>query len=207
MASRLAGRSIGLVTGLRRGAGFGGGLRGSGDGHRGAEERHGAADRPLVSDVGMSVFLATGTCVSEGSQFTGYANLGRRFRPMMANAEVVPIRRGDLGEPIRQPTQGWVYFIGIRAQPTYVKIGWTSVSAEARADDLQTGIPYELEVLGVLPGSQRDERQLHRRFEVARVRGEWFTPTTEIYEFIRTNTRKNRGEWFHRPRRGVRVSP
>jgi hypothetical protein len=40
-----------------------------------------------------------------------------------------------------------------------------------------------LEILAVLPGADR-ERQLHKRFAVHRVRGEWFRQDPEILTFI-----------------------
>lgn len=54
-----------------------------------------------------------------------------------------------------------------------VKIGF-SRRPERRPHELQTGNPRELVLRHVVPGDRAMESQLHRRFEPARIRGEWF---------------------------------
>lgn len=55
------------------------------------------------------------------------------------------------------------------------KIGYTEATPEQRLAALQTGNPYELKLIGAFRvRSQSYEHKLHRRFEGARVIGEWF---------------------------------
>lgn len=68
-----------------------------------------------------------------------------------------------------------VYFIeaiGLNA----IKIGM-SRQVEYRFDAIQACCPAELRLLGTVPGSKQLERQLHKRFVLLRVRGEWFSAT------------------------------
>ena len=65
----------------------------------------------------------------------------------------------------------------------YVKIGRT-VDMAHRLSGLQTGNPYELEVLKVIDEGKYTESGLHERFKEYRVRGEWFTLNDEIKAFI-----------------------
>lgn len=64
-----------------------------------------------------------------------------------------------------------VYFI--HAPGVGVKIG-TSNNPEKRRQQLQTGMPVDLTLIGSVVGDYDLERTLHRRFRSVRVRGEWF---------------------------------
>ena len=66
----------------------------------------------------------------------------------------------------------FVYFIQ-EGQRGPVKIG-RAVDPERRIRQLQTGNPTTLGLRHVLPGGPKLESALHRRFEPARIRGEWF---------------------------------
>ncbi len=66
-----------------------------------------------------------------------------------------------------------------------IKIGFTdSVDASDRLSTLQTGSPVPLRLLGTIPGTMDDEKDLHRRFASARVVGEWFKPVSELLALI-----------------------
>ena len=54
-----------------------------------------------------------------------------------------------------------------------VKIG-TSTNVVQRVAQLQSGFPYELKLLRVLPGYLEEERFFHDLFSEYRVRAEWF---------------------------------
>lgn len=70
---------------------------------------------------------------------------------------------------------GWVYFITTETfDGEAVKIGYTSGDPAKRLRDLQTGCPTKLDMFGYIPGTQRDERELHDEFSSAHIRGEWF---------------------------------
>lgn len=73
-----------------------------------------------------------------------------------------------------------------------IKIGHTEGSVSARIDDLQTGNPSPLVLLAAFAGTRRDESRLHKRFESARIAGEWFAPTPELEAWIATVTETGR---------------
>lgn len=73
----------------------------------------------------------------------------------------------------------WVYVIEEIGSP-YIKIG-SSSEPMGRLVDLQASTPHELRVVAMWeaerPGTV--EAELHRRFQQARVRGEWFDATND----------------------------
>ncbi len=67
----------------------------------------------------------------------------------------------------------------------HIKIGFTdSLDASDRLTTLQTGSPVPLRLLGTIPGTLDDEKDLHRRFASARGVGEWFRPVAELLALI-----------------------
>ena len=75
-----------------------------------------------------------------------------------------------------------VYFL--QAGP-FVKIGKASFGdVGARIEDMQTGCPYDMRILAVVPGDLKEERALHSRFSAFKVRGEWFRLEPELSSHI-----------------------
>lgn len=77
---------------------------------------------------------------------------------------------------------GFIYFI----QGEYggaIKIGF-SKNPEGRLKQLQTGYPDTLKMLCLVPGSNKDESDLHLEFQNFRLNGEWFKPEREIFDKI-----------------------
>lgn len=68
---------------------------------------------------------------------------------------------------------GVVYCIG-EARGGVVKIGYTAGDPAVRLTALQTGSPRPLRLLGLMPGSLKDEARLHAEFANLAVSGEWF---------------------------------
>lgn len=60
-----------------------------------------------------------------------------------------------------------------------IKIGY-SKNPEQRVKDLQTALPYELELIGTMQGGLKREAQLHNDFADTRLKGEWFKATPEL---------------------------
>jgi len=75
-----------------------------------------------------------------------------------------------------------VYFIR-EADGGAVKIGISS-SVSKRLCELQTGNPRKLEVVHVIPGGLKKERELHNKFRNHRLEGEWFEWCNMIEDFI-----------------------
>lgn len=76
-----------------------------------------------------------------------------------------------------------VYFIqSVAGGP--IKIG-CSDAPEARLSQLQTGSPFKLEIVGVVPdGGRKLEGELHKKFAGSRSHGEWFFPTPELVTYV-----------------------
>lgn len=77
--------------------------------------------------------------------------------------------------PVVDVPEGWVYFI---RKGGLVKIGWSS-QPSVRFKQLRPD-----EVLATMPGSMRDERDLHGAFSHLREHGEWFRPEPDLLAFI-----------------------
>jgi Meiotically up-regulated gene 113 len=78
----------------------------------------------------------------------------------------------------------WVYFI--RAEGGHgIKIG-VALDPRIRRSGMQTNIPYDLTLLGVLKGGEKRERELHERFAEHRLRGEWYADAIlpEVIEIL-----------------------
>jgi hypothetical protein len=72
----------------------------------------------------------------------------------------------------RLPNPTFIYFVQ-SGENGPIKIGFSN-RPDRRLPELQTGNPRELVLRHVIPGDTSVERQLHTRFEPARIRGEWF---------------------------------
>lgn len=77
-----------------------------------------------------------------------------------------------------------IYFIQAEGVG-HIKIGFTEAEdAAARLVSLQIGSPVLLKLLGVIPGTMEDEKNLHRRFAAHRVTGEWFKPAPDLLALV-----------------------
>jgi hypothetical protein len=76
-----------------------------------------------------------------------------------------------------------IYFVQMQCPNGYVKIG-VAVELAQRLDKLQNASPYGLDLIRVLPGGLKEERELHRRFAASHVRREWFRPTDDLMAFV-----------------------
>lgn len=65
----------------------------------------------------------------------------------------------------------------------WCKIG-ISRNPKSRSNSIQTGIPFEVEILNVIEGDRKEERNLHQKFKKYHIRGEWFYYNTEIQKHI-----------------------
>lgn len=64
-----------------------------------------------------------------------------------------------------------------------IKIGKAN-DPEARLAELQVGSPSALRLIGSIPGGIAEERALHARFSADRVRGEWFSPSAPLLDYL-----------------------
>lgn len=75
---------------------------------------------------------------------------------------------------------GVVYFIESDGK---VKIGFTG-DLKSRMGAIATTSPSPITLLGSIPGTMKDEKELHKRLEHYRCHGEWFKLTFELREHI-----------------------
>lgn len=79
-----------------------------------------------------------------------------------------------------QAKAGKVYFV---AAPGRIKIGFT-ISPESRLDKLRQVDMEELTMLGIVDGTRRLERHLHRKLAPFRLKGEWFLDCPDVRSAI-----------------------
>lgn len=77
----------------------------------------------------------------------------------------------------------FIYFI---RDAEFVKIGFSD-DPNKRLAALQTANPRRLEILGVFPGGEEDEKRLHSAFEQFHIRNEWFFYAETIRRFAETH--------------------
>ncbi len=80
----------------------------------------------------------------------------------------------------------FLYFIEA-VNSGFIKIG-RSVNPERRLEQLSTGSPNQLTIIGKISGGSALEAELHTRFDAQRERGEWFKVTRELRDFIKEAT-------------------
>lgn len=78
---------------------------------------------------------------------------------------------------------GVVYFVQA-GEGGPIKIG-TTTDLDHRLQQLRTGSPAPLTLLGTISGDRQQERMMHSRFDSLRMEGEWFRPGEELMTFIR----------------------
>jgi hypothetical protein len=111
------------------------------------------------------------------------------------------MRRGNLdaAKAIRRPTylrwmltqlphdrpKGHTYFLQMEVpiDNPPVKIGFSARPSE-RIETFGCGSPYPLRFLGSFPNALLPEKTLHQRYRHLRLRGEWFTPDTELESLL-----------------------
>ncbi len=94
-----------------------------------------------------------------------------------------------------------IYFVKCHE---YVKIGY-SFDPYTRISSMQTGSPYELEMIALMEGGEREEVILQIAFKHLRFRAEWFRHTEELAKLTRriqqeTDPREARRKaalWYH----------
>lgn len=84
------------------------------------------------------------------------------------------------------PQRDYVYFIQ-QGDSGPIKIGFSTNPVD-RFINLQRNNPDRLYMLGVIPGDQKLETELHQRFQGGEIWAEWFEPTPSLIEFIKTKT-------------------
>ena len=77
-----------------------------------------------------------------------------------------------------------IYFIE-NTETKHIKIGF-STDVRTRLSDLQTSSPHELRILTLCEGTDKHEKELHKKFNDYHYRGEWFIPNKELIDYIKS---------------------
>ena len=88
-------------------------------------------------------------------------------------------------------TQTFLYAVRMlvpHQDPQPIKVGF-STNPNNRMRHYDCG-PYPCEWLGVWPGTIDDEREFHAKFRGIRLTGEWFAPSEEFLNAVKSNIRK-----------------
>jgi hypothetical protein len=77
----------------------------------------------------------------------------------------------------------YVYFF-VNEDYGFCKIGY-SKNPLGRINELQTGCPFSLRILGFIEGDRKIEKKFHKRFWANRTRGEWFRYEGKLKQFCK----------------------
>ena len=91
-------------------------------------------------------------------------------------------RKGRIERTFGEAAPGYVYAI---TDGRAIKIGWSARHPGlpgGRLSQLQTAHPDELRLVGTFLASQQHETELHAKFAMHHIRGEWFRYVQEIVE-------------------------
>lgn len=112
----------------------------------------------------------------------------RELEIYTADALVMALRAGRSlydSPPCYQIRDGsLVYFLACRDR---LKVGFSRNPA-ARAKDMQGHCPYQLTIIGVLPGNSEDEQHILNVLRRYRVHGEWHSMNDELEKVINLHT-------------------
>lgn len=76
-----------------------------------------------------------------------------------------------------------IYFIQAADGTGPIKIG-VSIRPEKRLEKVQTFSPVRLQIIKTFKGGNAQELAIHHRFAHLRLHGEWFSPASELLDFI-----------------------
>lgn len=74
----------------------------------------------------------------------------------------------------------------------WCKIGYSRYPKD-RLANLQTGVPFMLEIISVIDGDARMEKKLHQKLNSYRIMGEWFNWNEEIHQTLNKYTQLPHG--------------
>lgn len=84
----------------------------------------------------------------------------------------------------RKAVECFIYFVADE-KDKHIKIGRTR-DVKSRVGQLKTSNPYKLHIVKVIRGTDVQELDIHKMFQVYRVNGEWFEFNEEIRNYIDT---------------------
>lgn len=76
----------------------------------------------------------------------------------------------------------YIYFIQLGVKGP-IKIGIIT-NLKRRFSNIQIYNPYKLKILAVTKGDKQMERMIHKKFDIYKIRGEWFEPAPRLLNYI-----------------------
>ena len=145
-----------------------------------------AADRKRINGVIHKRCSRCGQFFPETAEYFYKSSDRLGFRNMCKTCKSVKAKEAMRRKHNRNQaiTGDVVYFIYVR-EMNAVKIGYTK-NLLHRFPNIQTATPAELELLGVVDGDTRVERQFHKKFERHHIHGEWYRFSDEIDFLVKT---------------------
>jgi hypothetical protein len=128
-----------------------------------------------------------------GRREGGGETMGRKAEEWRLRALEARIRKVDPNwvrpEESNPVKTGTIYFIQV-GEDGPIKIGRTEGSPLSRLRSMQTAMPFELRVVAYIPDVPLSrEGEIHQLFDHLHLRGEWFEPAPEIWEYIKIHGR------------------
>lgn len=102
------------------------------------------------------------------------------YRAALAGSPLPPPANVERA-PVKAKKRSFVYFI---AQGDLVKIG-VSTDVKKRVYALTTSNPRALRLIRRIDGCRKVEAEMHKRFASLRVKGEWFSLSGELAEYLK----------------------
>lgn len=106
----------------------------------------------------------------------------------LSKSRTVP-RRGLSRQEAEAACHGAETLIYFMRAGEFIKIG-RAKNWRSRLSHMQTGSPYTIQPLLIIPGDCEMEIKLHARFYRDRFRGEWFHSSPAILAYIKDNLEK-----------------
>ena len=78
----------------------------------------------------------------------------------------------------------YVYFLQSQGPKGLIKIGF-STNPWSRLAHFRSASPVPLELIHVMPATEKVEAKLHKKFASDRQHGKWFTPSEALLAFLR----------------------
>jgi len=82
--------------------------------------------------------------------------------------------------------EAMIYVLYCHSEPAFLKIGHTK-TFKKRLSALQIGCPFKLTPMAIIPGTERDEKEIHEKLIFHRHTGEWFRCKKEVLDFFNIN--------------------
>lgn len=98
-----------------------------------------------------------------------------------------------------------IYVIRTRnTYPSFIKVGFTREKLMSRIKSIQTGCPFELELIKKMSGDVSDERRLHDALSEYKSTGEWFRDCAETMKILGID--RPRAIKVTNPKKGIQLN-